>query len=42
MLYHSFWLKFQESSNKDFVLLTPNSKHVLNSVQDYKATLIQQ
>lgn len=28
MLYHSFWLKFQESSNRDFVLPTLNSKHV--------------
>lgn len=34
MFYHSFWLKFQESSDQDFVLPTLNSKHVLNSIQD--------
>lgn len=34
MLYHSFWLKFQESSDQDSVLPTLNSKHVLNAVQD--------
>lgn len=34
MLYHSCWLKFQESSNRDFVLPALNSKHVLNSAQD--------
>lgn len=39
MLYHSFWLKFQESSNRDFVLPTLNSKHVLNS-ESYANTMI--
>lgn len=39
MLYHSFWLKFQESSNRDFVLPTLNSKHVLNS-ESYANTII--